>query len=392
MERNMFDRILALLHEASLDDARWPAASALIDEACRARGNSLVFGAARPGEDIRIFFGWFYYRGQRDGGLEREYFDVYHPLDERVPRLLQLPDSRLVHVTDLYTDEELKTSPVYNVALRNGHAQNSLNVRLDGPNGSGIVWTIDDPVDANGWSSAQTGLIRNLLPHIRQYVSVRQALAGAGALGASLAGMLDTTGSSIIQLDGRGRIVAASDGARDVLRTGDGLFDKGGGPVRPVAGGRRRSPGTADTGAADLRRCGRERVDDGEAFGGPAAAGVARQPGGPARGGCPGLAGRGAGAGGRPDEADTDRSGSGRGRPWPHEDGVAGGGAAGRRQERPRDRGGDGPPGEHHPLAPEAYLRQARHLAAGGAGGAGAVAGRRAGLAARKPLTAACRR
>ena len=229
MERNMFDRILALLHEASLDDARWPAASALIDEACRARGNSLVFGAARPGEDIRIFFGWFYYRGRRDGGLEREYFDVYHPLDERVPRLLRLPDSRLVHVTDLYTDEELKTSPVYNVALRNGHAQNSLNVRLDGPNGSGIVWTIDDPVDANGWSSAQTGLIRNLLPHIRQYVSVRQALAGAGALGASLAGMLDTTGSSIIQLDGRGRIVAASDGARDVLRTGDGLFDKGGG-------------------------------------------------------------------------------------------------------------------------------------------------------------------
>ena len=129
---------------------------------------------------------------------------------------------------DAVTDEELKTSPVYNVALRNGHAQNSLNVRLDGPNGSGIVWTIDDPVDANGWSSAQTGLIRNLLPHIRQYVSVRQALAGAGALGASLAGMLDTTGSSIIQLDGRGRIVAASDGARDVLRTGDGLFDKGG--------------------------------------------------------------------------------------------------------------------------------------------------------------------
>ena len=40
--------------------------------------------------------------------------------------------------------------------------------------------------------------------------------------------MLDANGSSIIQLDGRGRIVAASDGARDLLRTGDGLFDKGG--------------------------------------------------------------------------------------------------------------------------------------------------------------------
>ena len=293
---------------------------------------------------------------------------------------------------DAVTDEELKTSPVYNVALRNGHAQNSLNVRLDGPNGSGIVWTIDDPVDANGWSSAQTGLIRNLLPHIRQYVSVRQALAGAGALGASLAGMLDTTGSSIIQLDGRGRIVAASDGARDVLRTGDGLFDKGGGLYA-------RSP--ADD--ADLQGLLTRALPTCGGAGASGSMTVRRSAGlpplvlhvnpvGRRETDCPALAGRGAGAGGRPDEADTDRSGSGRGRPWPHEDGVAGGGAAGRRQERPRGRGGDGPPGEHHPLAPEAYLRQARHLAAGGAGGAGAVAGRRAGLAARKPLTAACRR
>ena len=32
----------------------------------------------------------------------------------------------------------------------------------------------------------------------------------------------------IVQLDGRGRIVAANDRARDLLRTGDGLFDEGG--------------------------------------------------------------------------------------------------------------------------------------------------------------------
>ena len=33
------------------------------------------------------------------------------PADERVPRFRQLPDSRLAHVTDLYTAEELKTCP-----------------------------------------------------------------------------------------------------------------------------------------------------------------------------------------------------------------------------------------------------------------------------------------
>ena len=40
--------------------------------------------------------------------------------------------------------------------------------------------------------------------------------------------LLDTTGLGIVQLDGRGRIVAANDRARDLLRTGDGLFDEGG--------------------------------------------------------------------------------------------------------------------------------------------------------------------
>ena len=259
MARNTFDRILALLHEATLDDARWPAASALIDEACRARGNSLVFTEGRSQKDVRIFFACFYYRGRRNRRLEREYFDVYHPVDERVPRLRQLPDSRLVHATDLFTDDERKTSRVYNVVMPSGHCRDSLNVRLDGPNGSSIVWIINDPVDADGWSPAQTELIRNLLPHIRQYVSVRQALAGAGALGASLAEMLDNTGSSIIQLDGRGRIVAANDGALDLLRTGDGLIDKGG------FLGARSSPDDAD-----LQRLLTRALPP---FGGPAAGG-----------------------------------------------------------------------------------------------------------------------
>jgi len=40
--------------------------------------------------------------------------------------------------------------------------------------------------------------------------------------------LLDTTGSGVIQLDRRGRIVEVNDRARDLLRTGDGLFDERG--------------------------------------------------------------------------------------------------------------------------------------------------------------------
>ena len=40
-----FEDILASLHEAMLDDAHWPATSALIDEACRTKGDLITYEA-----------------------------------------------------------------------------------------------------------------------------------------------------------------------------------------------------------------------------------------------------------------------------------------------------------------------------------------------------------
>ena len=227
-ERDAFDGILASLHEAALDRRRWSSATALIDEALGTHGSSMVCGDGDSEEDIRIHFAWFFVHGQRARKLEREYFRTYYPLDERAPRLRRLPDSRLFHMTDLYSDAELKTSRTYNELLPRGHVCSGINVRLDGPEGSRIVWVVNDPLDGDGWSSAQLDSIRRLLPAIRQTVRVQQALAGAGALGASLAKLLDATGLGIVQLDGRARIVAANDPARAMLRSGKGLYDKKG--------------------------------------------------------------------------------------------------------------------------------------------------------------------
>ena len=223
-----FERIVGSLHEAALDDTRWPAASALIDEAAGAKGNNLVFGDESPAGDIRIFLARFLYRGERHEAWEREYFTDFYPLDERVPRLRRLPDSRIVHITDLYTEDELRRSVVFNDALSKGFVQDSLNVRLDGPGGSRIVWVINDPVAGNGWSAEQVDLVRHVLPHLRHYLSVRQALEEAGALSTSLAALLDKTGVGVLHLDRRGRIVAANDVGRDLLRRGDAVFDEDG--------------------------------------------------------------------------------------------------------------------------------------------------------------------
>ena len=227
-ERDQYDRILVSLHDAMLDDACWTATAKLIDEACRTKGNMIGFGERRTHEDMQVFFARICHRGEWRPDWEREYFENYYPSDERIPRLAQMPDSHLAHVRDLYTAEEKKTSLVYNEAMLRADAQDSLHVRLNGPAGTDIGWVFCDPSGPAGWESGQIEMIQRLLPHIRQFVSVRDAVAGADALGSSLTQLLETNRIGFIQLDRRGRIAEANDRARDLLQRGAGLSDGGG--------------------------------------------------------------------------------------------------------------------------------------------------------------------
>ena len=132
-----------------LDDARWPETTALIDEAVGAKGSILTFGDPGSPGNPAIFFARSYYRGVDRSAWQREYFRDYYAQDEHLPRLRALPDSRIVGVADLFSEQELKTSRMYNEMLARVDGQNGLNVRLDGPGGSQIVWGIADPVDGN---------------------------------------------------------------------------------------------------------------------------------------------------------------------------------------------------------------------------------------------------
>lgn len=223
--QDLFDRLLESLHDAMLDDARWPAASALVDELCESRGNILVSGEGGLGTDLEVYFARCCYRGERREEFEDEYFRIYHHIDERGPRLRRLPDSRITSIEELYTDEEKKTSVAYNEMLTRSDTANCLHARMDGPNGSRIIWTAADPVDHDGWSSERVETLARILPHIRQYVRVRLALVGAQALSSTMAGLLENTRCGIVQLDRRGRIVELNGRARQLLRKGRGLSD-----------------------------------------------------------------------------------------------------------------------------------------------------------------------
>ena len=226
-EPDAFQRILASLYDAMLDDTRWPATSALLDEACGLTGNALLVGEG-PKDDIQNLFVGLYYRGHRRTDLEREYLEVYHPINEGIPRQLQLPEGHLVHIKDLYTSEELKTSRAYNEALLRGKYQNGLNALLEGPGGSHVTWSLADPVASDGWGSSRIAMVRRLLPHIRQFVRVRQALVRAEAHDTTVTALLDNRRIGVLHLDRRGRIMAVNDRARLILRHDDGLSDRDG--------------------------------------------------------------------------------------------------------------------------------------------------------------------
>ena len=226
-EQDAYRRILASLSDAMLDDTLWPSTSALIDEACGLTSNVLLIGEG-PRDAMRVLTVGFYSEGQRHEEEEREYLQVYHPIDERVPRVRRLPDSRLAHVTGLYTAEELKTSPTYNEFLLRARHQNSLNVRLVLPEGSHITWGLGDPVASDGWGSSRIAMIERLLPHIRQFIRVRQTLVCAEARDTSVTALLDNPRIGVLHLDRRGRILEANDRARGILGKGDGLSDRDG--------------------------------------------------------------------------------------------------------------------------------------------------------------------
>lgn len=233
-EADAFERVVAALHEAMLDDACWPEASALMDEAVGARGGTVTFGEGPSNGEIDIYFARSYYRGVDRSEWQREYFRDYHADDEHMPRLRALPDGEVSGVRELFPEGALRTSRMYNELLARVEGQDGLNVRLDGPEGSRIVWGIADPVDASGWSAPRVAMVRRIAPFVRQYVRVRTALVDAGALGRSVGELLSVTGAGVIQLDVRGRVVAANDPARGLLRAGDGLTDRGG-VLRAVA-------------------------------------------------------------------------------------------------------------------------------------------------------------
>ena len=74
-DQDAFERILASLYDTMLNDALWPATSALIDEACGMEGSALgVIGVGLKDDMSGVTSSglWSYYRGHRLTDRERD--------------------------------------------------------------------------------------------------------------------------------------------------------------------------------------------------------------------------------------------------------------------------------------------------------------------------------
>ena len=230
-----FERVLENLYRAALADVGWESVAALINDTVRANGHSLTYAGVGPGGEPAIHLARFFVGAQRRQDYEQTYFRDYFPRDEAIPRLHGLRDRELVFKTDLYTDQEKKTSVAYNEFRCINKTENGLFMGLDGLDGHGLILSFGNSTERAGWGHDQIRTIMRLAPHLRQFARVRSAMADARALGASLAELLESRRLGIVQLDRRGRIRAANDRARGILMQRNGLRDQGGllGAVHP---------------------------------------------------------------------------------------------------------------------------------------------------------------
>ena len=224
-EQAKFERAIAALHEAMLDDRRLAEASKRIDEACGSVGNNVIIYRGDTQADFEWLFAKLHYRGELNEEINRIYPDHYREIDERLPRFMRLPDSQPIAVPDIYTPAELRTSPTYNELLEMANGRHGLNVRMERglADGTRMFFILADPVDPNGWGSAHLKMLRRLLPHIRHYVRVRQALAADESVEASLGGLLGNAAVGVVFVDRSGAIIEVNECALQMLREGDGL-------------------------------------------------------------------------------------------------------------------------------------------------------------------------
>ena len=142
-----FDRIVASLHECSLNPGCWDRTAALLTESLGLAHHHVAVVSGSAG----YLFGRMDFDGRPRPDLERNFAAGEFALDERTPRIVALPHARVVSGNDLWTEHEKRRSYIYNRYFQNspefpGRTIDQLLLRLDvGP--AQVGWCLGRTAD-----------------------------------------------------------------------------------------------------------------------------------------------------------------------------------------------------------------------------------------------------
>ena len=166
-----FDRTVAMLYEAALDDARWPAVFTAMDELCGLRGGQLTATAADSRGVQQIEFAVGFIAGEERDDIVSDWVENYAERSEHIPRILRLPVAELRHNEQLFTDLEKKTSAMYNEFQPRYDCRNQSAVLLDRPGGTArpddcVFWLMarEYKLRSPDWWPEDVARIEGLLP------------------------------------------------------------------------------------------------------------------------------------------------------------------------------------------------------------------------------------
>ena len=118
-----FALALRRLYSAALADGPAASAAASINDLVRANGHSVTHVGPGAAGKPEIHLSWFFVGSEHRVDLQALYYRDYFWRDEAIPRLDGLGHGEFVYKSDLYTDEEKKTSAVYNEFRRANNTQ-----------------------------------------------------------------------------------------------------------------------------------------------------------------------------------------------------------------------------------------------------------------------------
>ena len=204
------------IHEAALDDARWPDVLGLVGGFFRASMVTLwAEDTAGAYHDIG--------GTERNGIITQAYADYYLQLDMVHPVVSQASGGSIVTDAMVMPRRELERTEFYTDFANRHGIQSCMEARVTAQPDDNSYVTFTRSLRFGAFDTEDVGLLRLLMPHLRSALRTRRRLVSVAAEREAAVAAFDRLTQGVLVLDGDGQVLHANPPAEAILRAADGL-------------------------------------------------------------------------------------------------------------------------------------------------------------------------